>query len=77
MRGVEVHGSGSYVWKDGLPYNIPQMQWPYLGENGTNKNGEPFDRRLWPEHKDGVRADVAYDTTTKKESAKQQWKLLL
>ena len=63
VAGVEVPGSGSYQWKDGLPYNCPPdfpaseaqlrdpARWPFLHD---------FDRRLWPEHKGGVRADASY-----------------
>ena len=70
--GVEVPGSGSYCWKDGLAYNLPEQpagegaaaaaadlaRWPYL---------TPFDRRLWTEHKAGVRADVGYVVETRKQ----------
>ena len=71
--GVEVPGSGSYCWADGLAYNLPEQQpagegaaaaaadlarWPYL---------TPFDRRLWTEHKAGVRADVGYTVETRKQ----------
>jgi len=89
--GVEVAGSGSYQWADGLPYNLPEQpagagegsasespgeeaaaapgaapavavadlaRWPYL---------TPHDRRLWSEHKAGVRADVGYLVETRKQ----------
>ena len=71
--GVEVPGSGSYQWADGLPYNCPvpsptaaeaappvaadMTQWPFL---------TPFDRRTWPEHRAGVRADVSYEVHSAK-----------
>lgn len=79
--GVEVPGSGSYQWADGLAYNLPEQpegagagaaeeaagpavavadlaRWPYL---------TPHDRRLWSEHKAGVRADVGYVVETRKQ----------
>ena len=91
--GLEVPGSGGYVWADGLAYNLPEQsagggaageaaeggegtaaaaaaaaaagasgadlaRWPYLN---------PHDRRLWSEHRAGVRADVAYVTATRKQ----------
>jgi hypothetical protein len=55
-EGVEVEGTGSYQWADGLPFNVTQ-EWPYV---------IPFDRRLWPEHRDGKRAGVAHATAKKK-----------
>jgi hypothetical protein len=58
--GVEVPGTGSYVWSDGLPFNVT-AEWNYV---------VPFDRRLWPEHRDGKRADVAYKTERKRVQTK-------
>jgi hypothetical protein len=68
--GVEIPGTGSLQWPDGLPYNIPEggdkadksaikssETWQYL---------HPFDRRFWFEHKEKIRADICYDTTTRK-----------
>ena len=92
--GIEVPGSGSYQWADGLAYNLPEQpdgvgtgaaeaapagaaapaggaaagggdvavadlaRWPYL---------TPHDRRLWSEHKAGVRANVGYEVTARKQ----------
>lgn len=49
-QGVEVASTSAYTWADGLPYNL-SSPWDYLAG---------FDRRLWHEHKGGVRAAVPF-----------------
>jgi hypothetical protein len=64
-EGIEVEGTASYVWADGLPFNVND-KWAYI---------VPFDRRTWPEHRDGKRADIAYPTEKKRILTKESWPL--
>jgi len=67
--GVEVPGSGSLQWPDGLPYNIPEggdkAEKSEIKSTDSWKYLHPFDRRFWFEHKEKVRADINYDVATR------------
>ena len=66
--GVEVPGTGSLQWPDGLPYNIPEggdkAEKAAIRDTESWKYLHKFDRRFWFEHKERVRADVSYEVAT-------------